>query len=157
MFLIIFVPEIQSMEASAHVVPDFTLLSSIVAVLIAIAFIVVMSFVREPARQKINAIIIAGAGSVYWNSGLGVWEFLFGSIMLFVAFKGLKHYYFIGIGWLLHTGWDIMRHLFATPIVYLEPSSSAGCAVCDPILALWFFLGAPTIWNLHKKQTSITL
>ncbi|MBN9311724.1 MAG: hypothetical protein J0I53_01545 [Chryseobacterium sp.] len=157
MFLIIFVPEIQSMEASAHVVPDFTLLSSIVAVLIAIAFIVVMSFVREPARQKINAIIIAGAGSVYWNSGLGVWEFLFGSIMLFVAFKGLKHYYFIGIGWLLHTGWDIMHHLFATPIVYLEPSSSAGCAVCDPILALWFFLGAPTIWNLHKKQTSITL
>ena len=151
MFLIIFVPEIQSMEASAHVVPDFTLLSSIVAVLIAIAFIVVMSFVREPARQKINAIIIAGAGSVYWNSGLGVWEFLFGSIMLFVAFKGLKHYYFIGIGWLLHTGWDIMHHLFATPIVYLEPSSSAGCAVCDPILALWFFLGAPTIWNLHKK------
>ncbi|OJV46269.1 MAG: hypothetical protein BGO40_09060 [Chryseobacterium sp. 39-10] len=145
------------MEASAHVVPDFTLLSSIVAVLIAIAFIVVMSFVREPARQKINAIIIAGAGSVYWNSGLGVWEFLFGSIMLFVAFKGLKHYYFIGIGWLLHTGWDIMHHLFATPIVYLEPSSSAGCAVCDPILALWFFLGAPTIWNLHKKQTSITL
>ncbi len=157
MFLIIFVPEIQSMEASAHVVPDFTLLSSIVAVLIAIAFIVVMSFVREPARQKINAIIIAGAGSVYWNSGLGVWEFLFGSIMLFVAFKGLKHYYFIGIGWLLHTGWDIMHHLFATPIVYLEPSSSAGCAVCDPIPALWFFLGAPTIWNLHKKQTSITL
>lgn len=157
MFLIIFVPEIQSMEASAHVVPDFTLLSSIVAVLIAIAFIVVMSFVREPARQKINAIIIAGAGSVYWNSGLGVWEFLFGSLMLFVAFKGLKHYYFIGIGWLLHTGWDIMHHLFATPIVYLEPSSSAGCAVCDPILALWFFLGAPTIWNLHKKQTSITL
>ncbi len=157
MFLIIFVPEIQSMEASAHVVPDFTLLSSIVAVLIAIAFIVVMSFVREPARQKINAIIIAGAGSVYWNSGLGVWEFLFGSIMLFVAFKGLKHYYFIGIGWLLHTGWDIMHHLFATPIVYLEPSSSAGCAVCDPILALWFFLGAPTIWNLHKKQTPSTL
>ena len=157
MFLIIFVPEIQSMEASAHVVPDFTLLSSIVAVLIAIAFIVVMSFVRDPARQKINAIIIAGAGSVYWNSGLGVWEFLFGSLMLFVAFKGLKHYYFIGIGWLLHTGWDIMHHLFATPIVYLEPSSSAGCAVCDPILALWFFLGAPTIWNLHKKQTSITL
>lgn len=157
MFLIIFVPEIQSMEAPAHVVPDFTLLSSIVAVLIAIAFIVVMSFVRDPARQKINAIIIAGVGSVYWNSGLGVWEFLFGSLMLFVAFKGLKHYYFIGIGWLLHTGWDIMHHLFATPIVYLEPSSSAGCAVCDPILALWFFLGAPTIWNLHKKQTSITL
>ncbi len=157
MFLIIFVPEIQSMEASAHVVPDFTLLSSIVAVLIAIAFIVVMSFVRDPARQKINAIIIAGAGSVYWNSGLGVWEFLFGSLMLFVAYKGLKHYYFIGIGWLLHTGWDIMHHLFATPIVYLEPSSSAGCAVCDPILALWFFLGAPTIWNLHKKQTPSTL
>jgi len=113
-----------------------------------------MSLIKEPNRQKINAIIIAGAGGVYWNGGLGVWEFIFGSLMLFVAFKGLKHYYFIGTGWLLHTGWNILHH--GDPIVYFEPSSSAGCAVCDSILALWFFFGAPTMWNVFRKQKTIT-
>jgi len=75
-------------------------------VAVALVFITIMSLVKEPNRQKINAIIIAGAGSVYWSDGLGVWEFVYGSLMLFVAFKGLKHSYFIGIGWLLHTIWD---------------------------------------------------
>lgn len=144
------------MDIRTHIVPQFTLTAMLAAVLIAVVFITIMSFVKEPNRQKINAIIIAGAGSVYWNGGLGVWEFIFGSLMLFVAYKGLKHYCFIGIGWLLHTGWDILHHFYATPIVYLEPSSSAGCAVCDPILATWFFFSAPTIWNVLKKQNSIT-
>jgi hypothetical protein len=131
--------------------PEFTYINAMAAVAIAFIFITVMSLVKEPNRQKINAIIIAGAGGVYWSGGLGIWEFIFGSVMLFVAFKGLKHYYFIGIGWLLHTVWDILHHLYGTPIVYLEPSSSAGCAVCDPILAVWFFLGAPSVFNLFKK------
>jgi hypothetical protein len=99
------------MNRDTHIVPEFTLTATLVAVLIAIVFITIMSFVNEPNRQKINAIIIAGAGSVYWNGGLGVWEFMFGSLMLIVAYKGLKHYYFIGIGWLFHTAWDILHHL----------------------------------------------
>lgn len=144
------------MNAHTHTPPEFTLAASLVAALIAFVFITIMSFVKGPNRQKINAIILAGAGGAYWSGGLGIWEFVFGSLMLFVAYKGLKHYYFIGIGWLLHTGWDILHHLYADPIVYLEPSSSAGCAVCDPVLALWFFFGAPTIWNVLKKQNSIT-
>ncbi|MFT3948926.1 MAG: DUF6010 family protein [Agriterribacter sp.] len=145
------------MNTHTHIVPEFTLTVSLVAVLIAVVLITIISFAKEPNRQKINAIILAGAGGVYWSGGLGVWEFLFGSLLLFVAYRGLKHYYFIGIGWLLHTGWDILHHLCADPIVYLEPSSSAGCAVCDPILALWFFFGAPTIWNIFKKRNSITV
>lgn len=144
------------MDIHTHIVPEFTLTASLVAVFIALVFITIMSFVKEPNRQKLNAIIIAGAGSVYWGGGLGVWEFMFGSLMLFVAYKGLKHYYFIGIGWLLHTGWDILHHFYANPIISFDPLSSAGCAVCDPILALWFFFGAPTIWNVFKKQNSIT-
>lgn len=99
------------MDIHTHTVPEFSLTATFVAVLIAIAFITIMSFVKEPNRQKLNAIIIAGAGSVYWSGGLEVWEFIFGSLMLFVAYKGLKHYYFIDIGWLLHTGWDILHHL----------------------------------------------
>ncbi len=144
------------METYYHIIPEFTIITAFTAVLIAVVFIIIMSFVKEPNRQKINAILISGAGGVYWNGGLGVWEFIFGALMLFVAFKGLKHYYFIGIGWLLHAGWEILHHLYGDPIVYLEPSCSAGCAVCDLILALWFFFGAPTIWNVFRKQKTIT-
>ncbi|GAB3173596.1 DUF6010 family protein [Telluribacter humicola] len=144
------------METYNHVVPEFTLVNALAAVLIAFVFIALMSLVKEPGRQKINAILIAGAGGVYWSGGLGIWEFMFGTVMLFVAYKGLQHYYFIGIGWLLHTIWDILHHFYGDPIVYLEPSSSAGCAVCDPILAIWFFFGAPSVWNLIRKQKIIT-
>ncbi|WDF66968.1 DUF6010 family protein [Sphingobacterium oryzagri] len=143
------------MNTHQHIVPEFTSVGALAAVIIAIVFIAIMSCIREPFRQKINALLIAGAGAVYWSGGLGAWEFVFSTIMLFIAFKGLKHYYFIGIGWLLHTGWDILHHLYADPIVYFEPSSSAGCAVCDPIIAIWFFLGAPSIWNLFNKPQTI--
>ena len=72
--------------------------------------------------------------------------------MLVVAFKGFTHYSFIGIGWILHTAWDLVHHFYADPIVVFSPSSSAGCAVCDPILALWFFLHAPSVFDLFKKS-----
>jgi hypothetical protein len=148
--------KILKMNTLPDIVPEFTFVSALAALAIALTFIAIMSLVKEPDRQKINAILIAGAGAVYWSGGLGIWEFIFGSLMLFVAFKGLKYYYFIGIGWLLHTAWDVLHHLYGNPIVYLEPSSSAGCAVCDPILALWFFYGAPSIFDLFKKQKTIT-
>ena len=140
------------METQTHLTPEFTVNVVLAAIAIAITFITLMSLVKEPHRQKINALLIAGAGAVYWSGGLGMWEFMFGTVMLFVAYKGLKHYYFIGIGWLLHTTWDILHHLYGNPIVYLEPYSSAGCAVCDPIMATWFFMGAPSVFEFFKKQ-----
>lgn len=143
------------MDNAPHIIPPFSLASALGAVAIAGVFIALMSLVKEPHRLKINALLIAGASAVYWSGGLGIWEFAFGTLMLIVAFKGLNSYNFIGIGWLLHTAWDILHHLYADPIVYLEPSSSAGCAVCDPLLALWFFLGAPSIWQLFKSRKSI--
>jgi hypothetical protein len=156
MFIGYLCDKILKMNTLSDIVPEFTFVSALAALAIALTFIAIMSLVKEPDRQKINAILIAGAGAVYWSGGLGIWEFIFGSLMLFVAFKGLKYYYFIGIGWLLHTAWDVLHHLYGNPIVYLEPSSSAGCAVCDPILALWFFYGAPSIFDLFKKQKTIT-
>lgn len=144
------------MNTQNFIVSGFTITSAFGAVLIAFAFITIMSFVKEPLRQKINAIIIAGAGGVYWSGGLGVWEYIFGAVMLIVAFKGLQYYNFIGIGWLLHTSWDVLHHFYGNPIINVVPLSSAGCAVCDFILALWFFFGAPTIWNVFKKRNTIT-
>lgn len=135
-----------------HVAPPFTLLNAFVAVGIALLYITCFSLVKEPNGKIINALIIAGAGAVYWTGGLGVWEFIFGSVMLFVSYQGLRSYAFIAIGWLLHTGWDVLHHLYANPIVPFSPSSSAGCAVCDAILAVWFFLKAPSVFILFTSS-----
>ena len=138
-----------------HIIPEFTVLNAIVAVGIAIVYITVFSLVKEPKRQKINAILIAGAGAVYWSGGLGLWEYLFATAMLFMAFKGFTNYKYIGVAWLMHTTWDTLHHLYANPIVPFSASSSAGCAVCDPILALWFFYGASSIFRLFNKKVAV--
>ena len=135
-----------------HTVPEFTWIDGIAAVFIALVYVALSSFIKEPNRQKINALGIAGAGAAYLSGGLGYWEFAFCSIMVFVAFKGLHSYYFIGLGWLMHTGWDIMHHLYGNPIVPFSPSSSAGCAICDAILALWFFLKAPSFVDYFNRK-----
>ena len=135
-----------------HIIPEFGVINAIGAIVIAFIYISLFSLVKEPHRQKINAIIIAGAGSVYWAGGLGIYEYLFSTLMLWLAYKSLSKYYFIGIGWLLHTCWDILHHLYGDPIVPFSPSSSAGCAVCDTILAIWFFYNAPTIFDFFKKN-----
>ena len=138
---------------NTHIIPEFGLINALAAVLIAFIYIAIFSLVPEPNRQKINAVVIAGAGSVYWSGGFGVAEYLFATLMLFVAFKALSKYYFIGIGWLLHTFWDTLHHLYGNPIVPFSTSSSAGCAVCDAILAIWFFYNAPNIFTLFRKKS----
>jgi len=130
---------------------EITPVTVLAAIVIAVIFILVMSLLKEPHRKKVNAIILGGAGGVYWSGGLGVWEFLFGTLLLCVAYKGLNSYTFIGIGWLLHTIWDLVHHFYGEPIVFLEPSSSAGCAICDPIIAVWFFFGAPNVLQFFRK------
>jgi hypothetical protein len=136
-----------------HLIPEFTLINAIGAVVIALIYIAISSIPNEPNRQKISAVIIAGAGSVYWSGGLGVYEYLFATAMLFMAFKGLSNYTYIGIAWIMHTFWDTLHHLYANPIVPFSASSSAGCAVCDAVLALWFFYKAPSIFDLFRKKT----
>lgn len=129
-----------------HVVPEFTLLNAVVAAGIALVYILLSSLIKEPERQKVSAVIVAGAGAAYLSGGLGPWEFAFCTAMTFIAYKGLTNYTFIGIGWLMHTAWDITHHLYGNPIVPFEPASSAGCAVCDSIMAAWFFAGAPNVF-----------
>lgn len=134
-----------------HVMPVFTAVNGMGAVIVALLYIILSSLIKEPVRQKLSAIIVAGAGAAYLNGGLGGWEFAFCTLMTFIAFKGLTQYYFIGIGWLLHTCWDVVHHLYGNPIVPFAPSSSAGCAVCDAVLALWFFMKAPSVTDWFRK------
>lgn len=142
---------------NVHIVPDFTLMNACAAVLIAFVYITLNSLIPEPHRQKFNAVMISGAGAAYLSGGLGVWEFVFCSVLTFFAFKGLTHYYFIAAAWLFHSCWDILHHLYANPIVPFSPSSSAGCAITDSILAIWFFYKAPSIFSFFSKSEQSTL
>lgn len=126
-------------------------------VVVALVYILGCSCLGEPSRRSFNAIMMAGAGAAYLNGGLGVWEFAFTPIVTFFAYKGLHDYRSIGVGWVLHTVWDVMHHRYGTPIVPFAPTSSAGCAICDPVLALWCFAGGPSPADLlgRVRRTSV--
>ena len=114
-------------------------------------FILAMSLVREPARQRFNAIFVAGAGAAYLNGGLGLWEFPYMALATAAAYLGLKSYRFIGAAWILHVFWDVVHHLYGNPIWHWQPLSSAGCAVLDTVIAIWFLTGAPNVYQLLRS------
>jgi hypothetical protein len=131
-----------------------TTIQWIAPVIIAIVFILLCSLLKEPNRRNFMAILVAGAGAAYLSGGgFGLWEMAFNALMLIPAYKGLRSYRFIGIGWLLHTGWDILHHLYGNPILPFDPASSLGCAVCDPVLAAWCFAGAPSLYDVIRRRS----
>lgn len=126
-------------------------------VLVAGIFIALTSMIREPARRKFMAVMLAGAGAAYLSAfGMGFWEFAFTAAVTWCAFRGLGSYRFIGAGWFLHTGWDIVHHLSGSPLLPFSATSSLGCAICDPVIALWCFAGAPSILSNRIELTGTT-
>ncbi len=124
--------------------PPFTLPLMISPLVVAGVFILLCGLLKEPARRRFSAIMIAGAGAAYLGGGFGVWEFGFCALITFIAYRGLQDYRFTAAGWVLHTLWDVAHHLYGNPIVPFLPMSSAGCAICDLGLAAWYFAGAPS-------------
>lgn len=116
--------------------------------LIGMIYVSICSLIKEPARRNFNVVMIAGAGSAYLSGGFGIWEFLFTAVISFCAYQGLRFYYFIGIGWFLHTVWDFLHHLYGHPIIPFLPDSSFGCALCDLVISAWCFAGGPSIFDL---------
>ena len=133
-------------------ISDLHMIDVISPVAAAIVYVLICSRIREPSRRNFNAIMIAGAGAAYLNGGMGIWEFVFTPVITFLAFKGLHDYRYIGLGWLLHTAWDVVHHRYGSPIVPFSPTSSAGCAICDTILALWCFAGGPSLLDLKSQS-----
>jgi hypothetical protein len=124
-------------------------------VAVALVFITLMSLVKEPMRRSLMAIIVAGAGSTYISGGgMGAWEFAFTTVMAVCSYRGLASYRFIGIAWLLHTTWDIVHHLTGHPIIPFYATSSLGCAICDPVIALWCFVEAPPVTPWFRKRAA---
>ncbi|WP_328453962.1 MULTISPECIES: DUF6010 family protein [unclassified Amycolatopsis] len=122
-------------------------------ILIGVLYVLLNSLIREPHRQRVNAVMIAGAGAAYLSGGaLGPWELVFCAVMTYVAFRGLGSWTFIGIGWLLHTGWDVVHHLKGQPILPFAHDSSFGCAFCDPVIAIWCFTGGRSVWTSLRSR-----
>ena len=134
--------------------PAFHAFDSVLAIVLAIAFIAAASLLKEPAKRNFNVIMIAGASAAYLSGGgMGKWEFLFTAVVSYCAYRGLQSYAFIGLGWLLHVGWDIIHHVSGHPIIPFQPMSSFGCAITDTILAIWFFAGAPSVFRYLVVRT----
>jgi len=135
---------------------SLTVTEAISPVLVALVFIAACSRLKEPGRRNFSAIMIAGAGAAYLNGGFGGWEFAFCVLITYLAWLGFRDYRFIGLAWLLHTIWDVAHHLYGNPIVPFVPSSSAGCAICDLVIALWYFKGAPRMFSFpplpHQRE-----
>ena len=114
------------------------LLDWIAPVVIAGVFVLVMSRVREPERRRFNAVFVGGAGAAYLNGGFGPLELPFTALVTWLAYRGLDDYRFIASAWLCHTVWDVAHHLWGNPIVPFQATSSAGCAITDALIAVWF-------------------
>jgi hypothetical protein len=111
----------------------------------AVIFVLVMSTLKEPTRRIFNAIVVAGATGVYLSGGFGPWELLYPVIATPVVYFGVRSYRFIGLAWLMHSGWDLVHHLWGNPIWPFMPTSSFGCMIFDALIAVWFLAGAPSI------------
>lgn len=100
-------------------------------------FVAILSRITEPVRRRILAVTVAGFSTLYVAGGLGPWELLYVAPSSYVAYRALDSYRFIVLGWLMHPVWDLVHHLSGHPLWAWMPGSSIGCAVFDPIVALW--------------------
>jgi hypothetical protein len=112
----------------------------------AVMFALIMSLVREPARRTVSAMLTAGLTGVYMSGGgFGIWELAFPLVAMPIAYRGLSSYTALAVVWLMHSGWDILHHLYGNPIWPFMPSSSFGCMIFDGVIAVWFLAGAPSL------------
>ena len=127
-----------------HTPPPLQLMDLVGPAVGAVAFVLIMSLVKEPTRRTFNAIFVAGASGVYLSGGFGPWELLYPALTMPVVYLALDSYRWIGIAWLMHAGWDVVHHLWGNPIWPFMATSSWGCMIFDTLIAIWFLVGAPS-------------
>ncbi len=140
---------------TVHISPAIHAADVLRPALAALLFVLVLSRLREPMRRKINAVLVAGFSTAYIGSGLGPWELLYVVPATYVAYRALDSYRFIALGWLMHPVWDMVHHLYGFPLWPWMPTSSIGCAVFDPIVAIWAFTVANEVDHKRVSETPI--
>jgi hypothetical protein len=82
-----------------------------------------------------------------------LWGLPFAVVGSVVAYQGLRSYRFIGVAWLMHSGWDLVHHFFGHTIWPFIETSSFGCRIFDAV--------APTprrgIWRLKTDGYFVTV
>jgi len=125
----------------------------IAPILIGLAYVCLMSLIREPHRRRLNALMIAGAGAAYLSGGgFGPWELAFTVVVTYCAYRGLDSWTFIGIGWLVHTAWDVLHHLNGHSLLPFADGSALGCAICDPVIAVWCLAGGFSVTGYLRSR-----
>jgi hypothetical protein len=125
----------------------------IAPIFVGIIYAFLMSLIREPHRRRFNAVMVAGAGAAYLSGGgFGGWELVYTATATYVAYRGLDSWAYIGLGWLMHTGWDLLHALKGHPILPFAHSSSLGCAICDPVIAMWCLRGGPPLTRTRMRK-----
>ena len=137
-----------------HMPPPLAVMDAVGPALAGLVFVLVMSFVKEPARRTLNVIVVAGAGGVYLSGGFGLWELLYPALSIPLVYLGLRSYRVIGIAWLMHASWDVVHYLWGNPIWPFMPTSSFGCMIFDALVAAWFLAGAPSMVALSPRGAS---
>ena len=107
-----------------------------------------MGLLPEPWRRRMSVAALGVASLVYLGHELGLWEFVFAAVLVVCAVGGRRSYRLIGIGWLVHTLSDVFHHSVGDPMIASMPLSSFGCAIFDPLLAIWYFYDAPSTRNM---------
>jgi hypothetical protein len=133
----------RDMEAQA--IPGCHPQDAILAMLVASVFLLVSSLVREPNRQHLMAMLMAGAGAAYLNGGIGVWALACTAVATCCASQGLQSESFIGLGWMLPTVWGVIYHVYGNANLPCIPTSSTQCAMTETFIALWLFAPAPSV------------
>ena len=110
----------------------------------------------EPWRRRVSVAMLLFATFVYLRHNLGLWELGFATALLLCAMSGARSYRAIGIGWLVHTLSDVFHHAANDPMISAIPLSSFGCAIFDPLLAIWYFADAPSTSSMwHAVGTTL--
>lgn len=110
-------------------------------------FIALVSLIKEPVRQRAMAVMVAMAGGLCATPPFAIGGFAVGALVAAAAYHGLRSYRFIGLGWLIHGAWDLVLHINGAGLMGLGTESTLGCAIFDPLVAVWFFFGAPSVWR----------
>jgi hypothetical protein len=130
----------------------------VIPLVIGVVFVLLSSLIPDRHRRPFNAVLVAGAGAAYLSGGgLGPGELLFTTVLALVAYRGLTSWRFIGLGWLLHTAWDVVHHLRGEPILPFDHNSSLGCAICDPVIAIWCLAGGPSLTTMLGRVQSTSI